>query len=152
MMKVRSKALWAYLVQNGVLDKDEATIARVKKLYRKEYKQKWKKERRLKKFELRPCFTLKEYTAIQVAAKRAGLKPTTFAREILLATAANTEPIPNKPILFKALQFVTIAAISLSKAGTAIHILESIETAEKLLLQYLFHNDSQNINPPKQFI
>lgn len=142
-MKTRSKALWKYLFEKGVLDGTDREIAEAKAEYRRQYKRMWK-ARRLKQFELRPCFTGKEYDRILIAAKRAGLKPTTFARELLLVQSGNTDFIPNKEVLLQVLQYITIAAIELSKNTTGKTSTEIIEKAEKLLLNYLFHRDIED--------
>lgn len=144
-MKTRSKALWKYLFEKGVLEGTDEEIAEAKAEYRRQYKRMWK-ERRVKVKELRPCFTLKEYDLIQKTAKQTGLKPTTFARELLLAQSGNTDFIPNKGMLLQALQYITIVAIELSKNTTDKTSIEIIEKAEKLLLNYLFHRDIED-NP-----
>ena len=143
MKKVRSKALWKYLFEKGVLEGTDEEIQQAKREYRKQYKREWKL-RRLKQKEIRPSFTIKEYQAIQQVAIKAGLKPTTFARQVLLAHAEGNAFIPNRDILLQVLQNISIVAIHLVKQFPKEDYTILIEKAEKLLLNYLFNLDSQN--------
>lgn len=129
-MGVRSKQLWEYLTRKGVLDGTDEEIAQAKKDYRKEYKARWKKGRVIKKHELRPEFTGKEYRQLAVKAKELGLTPTAWLRALALAEAYGTTVLPHRERLLKALQLVSLAA-----RGTDAR--QSINKAEKILEKYI---------------
>ena len=143
MKKVRSKALWKYLFEKGVLEGTDEEIQQAKREYRKQYKREWKL-RRLKQKEIRPSFTIKEYQAIQQVAKKAGLKPTGLARQLLLSHAEGNTFIHNRDILLQVLQNISIVAIHLVKQCPKEDYTKLIEKAEQLLLNYLFNFDSQD--------
>ena len=144
MRKVRSKALWKFLLEKGVLEGTEEEIQQAKREYRKQYKREWKL-RRLKQKEIRPSFTIKEYQAIQQVAEKAGLKPTGLARQLLLAHSEGNTFIPNRDILLQVLQNISIVAIHLVKQfPKEDDYTLLIEKAEQLLLTYLFTSDYQN--------
>ena len=144
MKKVRSKALWKFLFEKGVIPNGtEEEITAAKKEYRCIYKREWK-QRRLKQKEIRPSFTLKEYQAIQQVATKAGLKPTGLARQLLLSRSEGNAFIPNRDILLQVLQNISIVAIHLVKQCPKEDYTKLIEKAEQLLLNYLFNFDSQN--------
>lgn len=139
MMKIRSKALWKYLEETGVLHGTEADIARAKREYRRLYKKAWK-QRRVKRCELRPIFTMLEFEAVLNRAKQAGVKPAVFAREVILQAATSSVFIQNKDELLRVLQLISITAVELSKDESLLHLLQQIETAERKLLLYLHHD------------
>lgn len=140
MKKVRSKALWKFLFEKGVLEGTDEEIQQAKREYRKQYKKVWKQSRRKIK-EIRPCFTVKEYNTIQQVAQKAGLKPITFAQQVLLAHAEGNAFIPNRDILLQVLQNISIVAIHLVKQFPKENYTLLIEKAEQLLLHYLFSHD-----------
>lgn len=115
-MKVRSKRLFAFLEARGLLDGTEAEITAAKRAFRKQYKKDWKQYRRVKKRELCCLFTPEEYEAIRNEAKRIGLRPSTYGREVILASENNRLLIPHRPELLKVLQLVGITGIALAKA------------------------------------
>jgi hypothetical protein len=136
-MKTRSKALYAYLLQSGVLHGTEDDIARAKREYRQNYKRQWKQQKRPRK-EIRIEFTLKQFAAITRKAKEHEVKHTVYARNSILAAAGLKWSIPNKPQLLKILQLIGMAAIALDKNITpSWQLLEQLQQAEQQLLNYL---------------
>ncbi len=144
MKKVRSKALWKFLFEKGVIPNGtEEEITEAKKEYRRLYKKAWKRSRKKQK-EIRPSFTIKEYQAIQQVAEKAGLKPTTLARQLLLSHSEGNAFIPNRDILLQVLQNISIVAIHLVTQFPKEDYTILIEKAEQLLLNYLFTSDFKN--------
>lgn len=140
-MKIRSKALWTYLNELGVLTQGEEAIANAKREYRKQYKREHK--RKSIKKEVRPLFTPKEYEALCMRAKLFTLCPTAYAREVILQAQQLTELIPYRDDLLSILQKVSVAVIA-SNTPLRFHELPQLLTeAEAQLLKYLGH-DYQN--------
>jgi hypothetical protein len=107
-MKIRSKALFIYLSEAGVLNGTPEQIANAKKCYRTLYKKNWKQQKRPRK-ELRIEMTLKQHAAVTAAAYTSKLKPTSYARQIILH-AANAGACPiSKDEVLGVLQSVSIA-------------------------------------------
>ncbi|MDB5124813.1 MAG: hypothetical protein JWP94_2942 [Mucilaginibacter sp.] len=107
-MKIRSRPLYAYLFETGVLNGTPEEIDRAKGEYRRLYKRNWKQQKRPRK-ELRIEVTLKQHKAIKTAALESNLKPTSYARQVLLnATNAGTCTISKDEVL-AALQSVSMA-------------------------------------------
>ena len=137
-MKIRSKLLFAFLFEFGVLNGTPEEIDCAKREYRRQYKRNWKKIKRPRK-EIRIGVTLKQFAAIKAKAQECNLPYTTFCRQLILAAVEQNEPfIRNESELLKILQLVSMASIALSKNNLPLfRIKELIEEAETLLLQYL---------------
>jgi hypothetical protein len=145
-MRVRSQKLFAFLEQQGVLEGSEEQISEAKKRFRKLYHKEWR-ARRQKKKGLRPIFTPEEYDAVRSHSKRIGMRPYSYAREVILHSLSGNQVI-NKTPLLKVLQLIGMTGIALSKAEHPVSgyvISESINQlfqAEQILLSLLNHNDS----------
>jgi len=144
-MRIRSKKLWQYLIETNALNGTEEDIIKAKVQYRKMYKREWKKKQRLPKKELHPVFSLKEFHIIKLKANKVGLHPSTYVKQIVIASLQSTDLLPNKEQLQKVLQLISISVISLkSNQLNLSQIAIQLEEAEKLLLQYLHLYDCQN--------
>lgn len=133
-MKIRSKALWQYLSETGALNGTVEEIATAKKKYRQNYKRTWKQNRIIRKIELRPGFTDREFKELAIRAQAVGLTPTALVREHVLSYLQNSELIPNRNRLLKVLQLISMAIINSADYRTQQALLQE---AERLLLSYL---------------
>lgn len=138
-MKVRSTKLWEYLKERGLLEASPEDIAKAKADYRRMYKKVWK-QNKIPKRELRPGFTLREYSEIKIRAKEMHLTPTAYIKLLTLNSIANKATIPQRELLLAVLQRVSIAAIAVMKDESKRHIEEYVSNAETLLLHYLKEN------------
>jgi hypothetical protein len=114
-MGARSKALWQYLTEAGVLSEGEDAIEQAKQKYRKEYKRKWKANRIIKKHDVRLTFTPKEYKELKIRATQMGYRPATCAMKMVQASITGKEMIPHKDMLLQAFQCVGISTTMLAK-------------------------------------
>ena len=133
-MKIRSKALYDYLLYTGVLHGSEADIAGAKYEYRKQYKRNWKHAPRPIK-EIRFTVTLKQLASIKEKSHAAGLRHTTFAKLILLNTVS--EPQVQNALLLEVLQSVSIVINSIESGRIGPPSFHLLLKAETLLLTYL---------------
>jgi len=143
MRKIRSPKLFQYLLDSGVLDKTEAEIASAKRAYRKEYDRIWKKNSRVKKKEIRPGFTQREYDELKARARQVGYNPTAYVKSLVQAVLREKHVIPNRDLLLKVLQALSIASIALSRPRTIQEkeTGELLHNTELMLLSYLQSND-----------
>lgn len=140
MMKARSKALYTYLLEAGVLNGTPAEIDCAKCEYRKLYKKHWKQKVKPRK-EIRIEFTLKQFTAIKAKAREYELRHTTYARNVILADVESQSIIPYREKLERILQLVGIAAIAIEKNTMPLwQVAELLQEAESILLPYLNNN------------
>ena len=133
-MKIRSKALYEYLVQANVLDGPMEAIMLAKKQYRQRYKRQWKKRSRPVK-EIRYTVTIKQFVAIREKAKEAGLRHTTYAKAVTLENIG--QPRLHNDTLLKALQLVSMAVIATEQRQPYMQIYDLLYKAETALLEYL---------------
>jgi len=136
-MKIRSKALYAYLLEAGVLDGTPEEIDSAKCNYRRKYKRQWKQQKRPRK-EIRFEVTLKQFKDIKMKAIGSGVTHTEYARKVLLTAAESDLCIPNKKRLLQVLQVISMAAIA--SAGNTLppwQLSEQLAKAEDMLWQYL---------------
>jgi hypothetical protein len=138
-MKVRSRKLYEYLLQAGVLNGPDESIAQCKKDFRKQYKKLWKQRKKPRK-EIRFELSLKEFQALQLQARVYDLRHTTYARQIVLASVEQSPFIPYRDVLHKVLQLISMAAIASGKGGVTMEELSAwLMQAETELLHYLQH-------------
>lgn len=128
-VKIRSEKLWQYLSNAGVLNGSKEEISKAKMDYRRKYKWEWSQNRKSLEREIRPFFSIKEYMDIKVKAFEVGLHPTQYLKELALVAIATKQIAPNKDILKKVLQKITMTLTS----DNTNHLME----AEKLLLDYI---------------
>ncbi len=140
-MKIRSKALRAYLLEAGVLNGTPAEIDRARCDYRKLYKQRWKQQIRPRK-EIRIEFTLKQFVAIKAKARWYELRHTTYARQVILAAVeSDLSIVPQRGQLEKTLQSISMAAIAMEKnTMQRWQIVEFLRESETILMAYLNGN------------
>jgi len=143
-MKTRSKALFTYLQQTGVLGGTPEAIALVKKQYRALYKKQWKKQQQSWK-EVRISFTIEQYQMITFAAAQCAQKTTVYARTIILSTVENRPFIAERETLLQVLQLLSLAINAAQRNDSSIHkITQLLAHAEQLLLTYLHkYNDER---------
>jgi len=136
-MKIRSKALYAYLLEAGVLDGTPEEIDSAKCDYRRIYKRQWKLQKRPRK-EIRIEVTLKQFAAIASKAREFELKHTVYARNAILSAIESNPSIPNKNQLLNVLQLISMAVIASAKNTlSSWQLSEQLAKAEDTLLQYL---------------
>ena len=131
MKRIRSKKLWQYLSDKGLLNASESDIAKGKADYRREYFKRWKELHKRPQKELRIVLTIKEYLDLKVKAMEVGLKPTPYLKDLALVAVATKQRV-DKNSLKKILQLVKMA--STTNNGDYKYLLME---AEKLLLEYL---------------
>jgi len=136
MKRIRSKALYQYLLEAGVLSGTPEAIGIAKRKYRKQYKKQWKERKRPRK-ELRIEISLREYATIKSQALTNGLKPTTYARNVLLASTGQNILIPYKDELLEVLQILSMTVIASFSNMPARSLSNELEEAERHLLHYL---------------
>jgi hypothetical protein len=138
-MKIRSKALYQYLLQANVLDGSEEDVLRARQAYRKEYKRRWKQQKRPRK-EIRVELTLRQFETIKDKALRSGMRHTPYARQAVLRTVDADHAIPRRDELLQVLQLVSMAAIAAAKGSKSIQeIATMLGEAEQLMLN-IIHN------------
>lgn len=137
-MKIRSKALYTYLFEAGVLNGTPEEIDHAKREYRRLYKKRWKQQKRPRK-EIRIEFTLKQFQGIKMKAREFDLRHTTYGRQVILAAVeVDLSFIPHREKLEQILQLVSMAAIASFKGTATIKELSvRLMRAETKLLNYL---------------
>jgi hypothetical protein len=133
-MKIRSNALYQYLLEADVLNGSQEAIARAKQDYRKRYKRQWKQQAQQQK-EIRFSITVKQFAAIKAKAQASALGHTTYARNVVLA-AIDQAVAPNDTLL-AVLQSISMAAIAIEQGKQIQSVYEMVRKAELTLLQYL---------------
>lgn len=144
-MKIRSKNLFLFLQQQGLLDKSPEEIEAGKMLYRKIYKQNWRKANAGKTKEIRPGFSAVEYAKIHIHADVYGISVTEYTRRLLLDHIGEGKFIPEPDTLRHILQLISMAAISLERYKDVpqcpAHLKDQLRVqifqAEQLLIKYL---------------
>jgi len=134
-MKVRSKELWDYLEQSGALDSPEL-IPEAKTAFRKIYKKNWRKDAKRSK-ELHPSFTRIEFEQIGLRAKLFGLRPTTYARNLILSAQQELALVPNKQHLLEIQQCIGMAENAILKDMDIAEASRLLLRAEEMLAHYL---------------
>jgi hypothetical protein len=137
-MKIRSKKLYAYLKETGALEKGPGAIREAKKEYRRIYKRDWKRSKRQVSRVIEIRVSLKEYKALQNRCIESNTKPFDFAKEVLCVALNNTDFIPNKTLLQKVLQQLSIVNIAMQKGRGNVEAIKNIlNAAEQMLDKYL---------------
>jgi len=136
-MKIRSKALYQYLLKSGLKHGTEEDIAEAKLEYRRIYKKQWKQTKRPRK-EIRIEVTLRQLAAVKIKAAELGLPHTTYARKVILSAVESKQDIPNVAKLRQVLQIISMTAIASAKNTIPMQYLsEQLTKAENMLLQYI---------------
>jgi hypothetical protein len=133
---MRSRALYAYLLEAGVLNGTPEEIDSAKCNYRKLYKKRWKQQQQQRK-ELRIEVTITQYEAIKLQAHNYLLSPTAYARNTILESLGAGRCIPAKETLLEILQLISVAVIAFGQSPSNQTMSELIQRAETLLLTYL---------------
>lgn len=137
-MKIRSKLLYQYLLESGVLNGTPEAIGLAKREYRKRYKKQWKGQQRLKK-EIRFEITLNQFQKLKLKARAYDLRHTTYTKQIVLASIEQSPVIPYREVLEKVLQLISMATTASINEGTT-RVKEQtalLLQAETYLLNYL---------------
>ncbi|MDZ4667533.1 MAG: hypothetical protein SGJ00_06585 [bacterium] len=135
-MKSKSPSLLLYLKEQGVLDKSPFEIVEVKEKYRKEYLQRWHKERRKQTKDIRIRFSPDEYFRIYKKAKALGLCPTSYSKNVILIDNNNEIHIPNMIVLQEIVQKLGIAGMQALRNG-GLDLYNQIDEIETTLIEYL---------------
>jgi len=135
-MKIRSRALFTYLQQAGVLNDTPEVITLAKKRYRRLYKMRWKKRSRPRK-EIRFEITLRQFQAINANAVRCAVKPTTYCKNMVLSAVETHSLIPRRDVLLQVLQHLGMAITTLQKHGMSHEAITRLTRAEQQLLTYI---------------
>ena len=135
-MKIRSYALYHYLLQANVLGGSEEAILQAKKAYRAAYKKQWKQQARPQK-EIRFTLTIKQFFDLKAKAQSMALRHTSYVKALALTSI--DQPTILDPRLLEVLQLISMTTIATShdKHTERVHTL--LEQAETILLQYLKH-------------
>jgi len=135
-MKIRSKKLYQYLLESGVLNGTPEAIGMAKLAYRNAYKKAWKQQSRPRK-EIRFIVTLKQFESIKIKASEYELRPATYSRSVILQAAEGSLVIPHRDQLLKVLQLVSMATIASERSVLNSLLSAQLAEVEYLLLTYL---------------
>lgn len=135
-MKIRSKALYNYLLDADVLNGTKEAIAEAKRNYRTQYKRAWKKRSRPRK-EIRFEVTVKQYQAIKANALSVETRTATYCKRVVLSTVDTAPLIPRQDALLRVLQLAGMALNAIHKSNASYKAIAYLEQAEQQLLQYL---------------
>lgn len=135
-MKIRSRALFAYLQDAGVLHDTPEAISAAKAEYRKQYKKQWKQQKRPRR-EIRFELTLKEYHTIKTNALACDLKPTAYCKNVVLSAAEAAPVVPKRNVLLQIAQQLGMAITDIRKKRITCRSITLLEQAEQQLLNYL---------------
>jgi hypothetical protein len=130
----RSKAIHKYLIENGLLNGTADEIAKAKKAYRLHYQREWKKSKVVRKCEVRPGFSPKDYHWLKAKAALFGQNPTSYTKALVIASLQETEMIPHKERLQAAYQILGMV-ICITPSSTKEYGM--LREAEKILEDYL---------------
>lgn len=133
-MKVRSKALYLYLLQADVLNGSEEDILRCKKAFRTAYKRQWKQRSRPKK-EIRFTLTLREFELLKARTRMLELRHTAYVKSLVLSSIGR--PALHDDRLLEVLQIVSMAVTGASRGMQREKLLELLYAAENKLFSYL---------------
>jgi hypothetical protein len=133
-MKIRSKALYNYLLEVGVLSGTPELLAHAKKDYRRQYKSNWKRQASGHK-EIRFHVSLQQHSDIKVRALAESLRPATYVKALTLSAVG--QPAIYSDRLLEALQLVSMAVIAAQHDKSQLEILGLLLNAERKLLEYL---------------
>lgn len=141
-MKIRSKSLFAFLSESGVLNGTKEDIANAKALYRLRYRKDWKERHRNLKKEIRFYVTRKEYYEIKQKAISTKMTATSYSKLIVLSSISQTLQIPNRNILESIRQNIGVTLslfLQKNKYGNVAewNIEKRLIEAEKLITEYL---------------
>lgn len=146
MKRIRSIPLYRYLLEGGYLAQSDEVIAMAKKQYRRDYKRRWKKNKRNLKTEIRITFSKTELIHIRSRASQLKTNPTDFARQAVIASSKQEFIIPGRETLQSILQKISMSAIILeneasnSTQGNELQdASQYLQEGEKLLMEYLGH-------------
>ncbi len=108
MKPIRSKLLYQYLKEQGVLDMDEAQITHAKKEYRRLYKKQWAENHKGLKKDIRISLTQKEYSLIRHIPTEPNMTLPSFTKALLLAVANKKQRIPDETELIHVIQSLSV--------------------------------------------
>jgi len=137
MAKPKSKKLLEYLQNTGVLNGSSEEIALAKIEYRKQYLRNWKNAKTPLIKEMRIMFSLREYKDIKVFLYDLNLKPTTYAKQLILKSLTDQKVVPNLEKLEGIYQKIGMAINQNLKDHSNLKFIESIIKIEEELFEYL---------------
>lgn len=133
----KSKKLYEYLKESGVLNANEEEIKLAKIAYRKQYLKNWKAEKAPTIKEIRIVLELKEYNDIKIKAYDQYKTPTTYAKDLLLESMGKEKGIPDKDKLHAIYQKIGLAINQNLKDHSNINLVEKLVAIEEELSEYL---------------
>src|SRR5574338_608523 len=107
-MKIRSKALYQFLVDTGAIDGTKEEVEAAKKEFRRRYQRENKRKRKALQPDIRISLTHRELFEIKVKAIECGMSYTDYIKQTVLSTLTNTLVIPNRSTLEQILQSLGI--------------------------------------------
>ncbi len=137
MKRIRSKKLYEYLLNKGVLNGTPEEIELAKQAYRKSYRNAWMKGKAMLTKEVRIMYTLKEYRDLKVYAKAIGTSPTALCKTLTRSVIQNKHIIPQKEQLQELLQGISMTLNIAFKQGADLKLLEELQIIETKLMDYL---------------
>ena len=140
MKRIRSKKLYEYLVNAGLLNGTPEEVAFAKQEYRKEYRRTWMKTKASLTKEVRIEFTRREYHNLLIYAKTAGTSPTAFCKSLTNSAIQNKQIIPNKDRLQEILQVISMTFNMALKLNSPVPLIKELHSIETMLIEYLKSN------------
>lgn len=135
-MKSKNSPLYKYLKDNNVLGKSKEEVKEAKAQYRKEYLKAWHQQRRKETNDIRIRFSPFEFSEIREKAKKLGISPTSYSKQLILKENQLEIVIPHKEILQNLVQKLGILGMSILRNGS-LKTYEEIEEIENSLIEYL---------------
>jgi len=133
----RSKKLFEYLKESGVLNANEEEIRLAKVAYRKQYLKNWKAEKAPMIKEIRIVLALKEYADIKSKAYEQYKTPTTFAKDLVIESIGKERCLPDKEKLLAIYQKIGLAINQNLKDHSNINLVEKLVAIEEELIEYI---------------
>ena len=138
MHKIRSKVLYAYLKEQGVLKGSKRDILIAKRNYRRLYKNNHARQARRSKREIRFQISKQEFQQTQALCDaKYKVTPTGLAKQLLLSRVSTGAFIPDSSRLLAVLKQLGIAINQLNTDKTDFYIIDKLLQAEKDLLEYI---------------
>lgn len=133
----RSKKLYEYLKESGVLNANDEEIKLAKIAYRKQYLKNWKAEKAPMIKEIRIVLALKEYADIKIKAYEQYKTPTTYAKDLLLESVGKERCLLDKDKLLGIYQKIGLAINQNLKDHSNINLVEKLVAIEEELIEYI---------------
>ncbi len=140
MTKPKSKALYEFLLNAGVLNGTPEEIALAKVAYRKAYLLNWKEKKAPLIKEIRIVCSLKEYKDVKVFSHNLGKSPTAFTKSFVLSFIKQQTMLPNQQQLESIYQNIGLIINQSLKDKLNLNLIEKLIKIEEELNEYLKSN------------